>query len=427
MSTLGKSQKDMSKMNTKTHKNNISSDLCSDVPLKEHVLLTKGVEEIFPSVSFLSKSLKTKRLRVFAGIDPTGPTLHIGHAIVLRKLKEFQDLGHEVILLIGDFTAMIGDPTDKMAVRKKLSEKEIIQNLKVYKKQASMFLRFAGKNKAVIKFNSKWLSKLNLKDILELTSLITVDQMLKRDMFARRVDEHKPIYIHEFMYPVLQGYDSVVLDVDVEIGGNDQMFNMLVGRDFLKKIKDKEKIAITVKLLADSSGKKMGKTEGNMVTLSDTHIEMFGKIMSWTDGMIVSGFELCTNFSLKDIAKIDIELKNGAFHPKKAKILLAKEVVKLYHGEKKANEAELNFEKTFTKGIVSDEGVINIVIKQDETLCSGLVLAGYISSVSDFRRLIQSGAVSDESGKKIKDYKFVPNNNSVYKVGKKSFYKTLIK
>jgi tyrosyl-tRNA synthetase len=198
---------------------------------------------------------------------------------------------------------------------------------------------------------------------------------------------------------------------------------MLVGRDFLKKIKNKEKAAITVKLLADAHGKKMGKTEGNMVTLADTHIEMFGKIMSWTDGMIVPGFELCTDFSLEQVAEIDRDLKSNVLHPKKAKVLLAKEIVKTYHGEQKAQDAEMSFERTFSKGEVAHEGVIELRIPAHETLGAGLLSAGYIQSISEYRRLVQGGAVSDASGEKITDPKYVPQHESVYKVGKKSFYK----
>ncbi|MDD5318387.1 MAG: tyrosine--tRNA ligase, partial [Candidatus Pacebacteria bacterium] len=195
-------------------------------------LLTRGVEHIFPNPAFLEEKLKKgEKITIYLGIDPTGPTLHLGHVIILKKLRDFQRLGHKVILLIGDFTAQIGDPTDKMATRKKLSAKEVLNNCKVYKTQASRFLDFSGRNKAELRFNSSWLKKMNFADVLELASHMTVEQMLKRDMFEKRNSEGKPIFIHEFLYPLLQGYDSVALGVDAEIGGNDQTFNMLVGRD----------------------------------------------------------------------------------------------------------------------------------------------------------------------------------------------------
>ncbi len=393
----------------------------------EASVLNRSVEEIFPSKDFLLKGLQSgKKLRVYMGIDPTGPTLHIGHAIVIKKLKEFQDMGHEVIMLIGDFTAMIGDPTDKMAVRKKLTEKEIKKNLSVYKKQASVFLRFSGKNKAKIKYNSKWLKKLGMKDVLELTSMMTVDQMLKRDMFSRRMEENKPIHIHEFMYPLLQGYDSVAMDVDVEIGGNDQMFNMLVGRDFQRKIRNKEKVAITVKLLADANGKKMGKTEGNMVSLSDSYFDMFGKIMSWTDGMIVPGFELCTNVSATELTNIEEGLKNGRFHPKDLKTRLAKEIVAIYHGDKKAEDAQRNFDNTFSKKEIP-ENIIEIKVNSGDLLGEILVDQKHLPSMAEFRRLVLAGAISDVVGEKITDPKYSVEKEVTLKVGKKNFYKIVLK
>ncbi|MBU3668754.1 MAG: tyrosine--tRNA ligase [Candidatus Taylorbacteria bacterium] len=389
-------------------------------------LLHRGVQEILPSAEYFKKELTARKLKIYAGIDPTGPTLHIGHAIVIKKLKQFQDLGHEVILLIGDFTATIGDPTDKMATRKVLTDKEIKQNLKQYKKQASVFLRFSGKNKVKIAYNSKWLRKLNFKNMLELTSLMTVDQMLKRHMFDQRMKENKPIYIHEFLYPVLQGYDSVAMGVDVEVGGNDQMFNMMVGRDFLKKLKNKEKTCITMKLLADASGKKMGKTENNMVALSDTHTEMFGKIMSWTDGMILPGFELCTDVSMTEIAEIKKVLEDPALNPKHIKVRLAKEIVSIYHGVEKAEEAAENFEKTFSKGDVPDD-IEEVFVTLNTPL--GLILQNekIVASQGEYKRLVKEGAVNTTEGEEIKDFNYCISKPVVVKVGKRRFLNIKVK
>ncbi|MFA6355172.1 MAG: tyrosine--tRNA ligase, partial [Candidatus Paceibacterota bacterium] len=234
-------------------------------------LLTRGISSIYPNREFLENKIKKgEKLTIYLGIDPTGPTLHLGHAIPIKKLSELQKAGHKIILLMGDFTAMIGDPTDKGAARKQLTHKQVMTNLKNYKKQASSLISFTGKNPAQIKFNSKWLGKMNFEEVLSLASNMTVQQMLERDMFKKRVEEEKPIYLHEFMYPLMQGYDSVAMKVDGEIGGNDQTFNMLCGRDLMKTISGKEKFVITMKLLEDNSGKKMGKTEGNMIALSDT-------------------------------------------------------------------------------------------------------------------------------------------------------------
>jgi tyrosyl-tRNA synthetase len=381
----------------------------------------RGVQEFLPSKDFLFKQLgEGQKLRIYTGIDPTGPTLHLGHMIVLKKLKQFQDLGHEVILLMGDFTAMIGDPTDKMAVRKVLTEKEVKNNLKLYKKQAAFFLNFGGKNPAKFLYNSSWLKKLNLKDILDLTSLVTVDQMLKRDMFSRRMEESKPIYMHEFMYPLLQGYDSVAMDIDVEIGGNDQLFNMMMGRDLQKKLNNKEKTCITMKLLADTTGKKMGKTEGNMVSLLDSNLEMFGKIMSWTDDMILSGFELCTNISDADLIEIKKQFNESLANPRDFKLMLGKEIVKIYHGDEKARLAEENFINTFSKGEVP-ENIQEINVQAGTPL--GLILQNekIVASAGEFKRLVREGAVNTTEGEEIKDFNYLVSKPIVVKVGKRRF------
>jgi len=379
---------------------------------KINELLDRGVENIFVKEELKQKLLSGKRLRVYLGIDPTGPTLHMGHAIPLKKLKQFQELGHQAILLMGDFTAMIGDPTDKLATRRELSHKEVLENLKKYKKQAATFLAFSGSNKAEIKFNSKWLAKMNFEDVLKLASRVTVDQMLKRDMFVRRSEEGKPISIHEFMYPLMQGYDSVALDADVEVGGNDQTFNMLVGRDLAKEILHKSKSVIAMKLLEDNTGKKMGKTENNMVAFDDGPEEMFGKVMSWSDSLIKIGFELCT-----DIAP---ESLNFADNPRDLKMKLALEIVKVFHGEEKANEARESFIKTFQRGEVPED--VEEVEAREKPI-ETLVASGAASSTSAARRLFDEGAVTDVTENRklsLKD-NFKPGN--VYKIGKHRFIK----
>jgi tyrosyl-tRNA synthetase len=374
-------------------------------------LLTRGVEDVFVKESLKSKLFSGKRLKVYLGIDPTGPTLHMGHAIPILKLKEFQDLGHQVILLMGDFTAMIGDPTDKGTARKPLSRKEVLLNLKKYKKQASKFLKFTGKNPAQFKFNSKWLSKMNFEQVLDLASKTTIDQMLKRDMFAKRREEGKPIFGHEFFYPLMQGYDSVALDVDVEVGGNDQTFNMLVGRDLVGEILKKDKSVISMKLLEDNNGKKMGKTEGNMVSFEDSPEDMFGKVMSWNDSLIEIGFELCTSFNENEILKTD--------NPKDSKMQLAFEIVKIYHGDKKAQMAKEDWVSKFEKKEIPDE---LIQIKEKGLLLDILVTSKLILSKNQARRLFEEGAVLDlVSKEKIKDIKYQVKKGDKLKIGKKLF------
>ena len=390
-------------------------------------ILNRGVASIYPSREYLKSRLeKGEKLTIYLGIDPTGPNLHLGHAIPVKKLSEFQKAGHKIILLLGDFTAMIGDPTDKSAARKQLSRKDVLNNLKGYKKQLSKIISFSGKNKAELKFNSKWHSKMKFSDVLSLASQMTVQQMLERDMFKKRMNEGKPIFIHEFMYPLMQAYDSVAMNVDGEIGGNDQTFNMLCGRDMIKNMKGKEKFVITMKLLEDPNGKKMGKTEGNMVTISDKPDDMYGKVMSWTDEMIPIAFELCTNVEDEEIERIKKELsgKNPDF--KEIKMRLAREVVSVFYGQEKSELAEKNWQKTFSQKEIPDD-VDNIIVKPEDLLVDVLIAEKIVSSKSDFRRLIEGGAVvilaNEEKvtdlGQKVKP--------GVYRIGKKRFIKLSFK
>ncbi|HCC22759.1 TPA: tyrosine--tRNA ligase [Candidatus Falkowbacteria bacterium] len=360
-------------------------------PQKIQELLTRGVENVYPKPEFLAQRLKSgERLTLYLGIDPTGPKLHLGHAISLMKLRQFQELGHQVIMLIGSFTAMIGDPTDKAATRKPLTRDQVIANAQKYKDQAAKIIDFKGKNKVEVKYNGEWLDKLNFKEVIELASNFTVQQMLARDMFELRLKEGKPISLHEFLYPLMQGYDSVAMDVDGEVGGNDQTFNMLAGRDLMKALGKKEKFVLTNKLLVDSSGKKMGKTEGNMITLADEPNDMFGKVMSWTDGMIVSGFELCTVVSMSRVKEVKKQLAEGV-NPRDLKVELAKEVVKIYFDESAADEAEQNFINTFKNKQQPDE--IEVKTITGRNIVDVLVESGLVSSKTEAKRQIEQNAV----------------------------------
>jgi len=362
-------------------------------------LLTRGVEKIYPSYSGLEKKLLSgDKIRLYCGYDPTASALHIGNAISLNKLGQFQALGHEVIFLIGDFTGLIGDPTDKKAARKKMTRDEVLANARDYQKQAAAYLKFDGDNPAKIMYNSAWNSQLTFSDLIELSSNFTVQQMIQRDMFQERLKEEKPIYLHEFLYPLTQAYDSVVLDVDLEIGGNDQMFNMMCGRDLLRTLKNKEKYVLTLKLLADESGKKMGKTEGNIVFLNEEPNNMYGQIMAWSDGILATAFESCTNLPLVEVEQIAAELKKGKANPRDFKMKLALEITKINYGEKAATDAQDNFVKTIQKKEVPEEMVSWLAKKDKYSLVDLLVESGLVGSKSEARRLIEQGAIKIKTG-----------------------------
>ncbi len=370
---------------------------------KVEEVLTRGVENIYSNKADLKKILLSgKRIRLYCGFDPSATSLHIGNAILINKLAQFQEMGHEVIFLIGDFTGMIGDPTDKSSARKKLTRKEVLKNCASYKKQASAYLKFDGVNPAKIMYNSQWSDKLSFKDLIEVSSNFTVQQMIIRDMFQERMKQEKPIYLHEFLYPLAQAYDSVEMDVDLEIGGNDQMFNMMCGRDLMKAVKGKEKFVLTTKLLTDAEGKKMGKTEGNIVNLDETSENMYGQIMSWPDGVIFPGFELCTNVSMTELAEVWKKLENKSTNPRDLKMKLAYEVTRINHGEKKAKEAEDNFIKTVQKKEIPDEITNYELSITNLKIVDLLVEVKLASSKSEARRLIEQGGVKVD-GEVIKD------------------------
>lgn len=399
-------------------------------PKKIEEVLTRGVEEIIVKNDLQKKLLSGKKLRIYFGVDPTGFDLHLGHAVVLWKLRAFQELGHEVILLIGDFTARIGDPSGKDTTRVPLSEKQVKANMKDYKKQASKILDFS---KVKIKYNSQWLSKLRFEDILKLASQFTVQQMIQRDMFQRRINENLPISVQEFMYPLMQGYDSVAMDVDLEIAGNDQMFNMLAGRTLQKNYNNKDKDILTTKLLLGTDGRKMSKTFSNIIPIADSPKDMFGKIMSMKDELIAEYFELATKLSKNEIEEIK-KLPN----PRDQKARLAQEIVKIYHGEKLAQEAEEEFNKVFrNKELPTDMPVLEILAGNYniiDLLClpAGRQTAPLASSKNEAKRLVEGGGVYIIDGSnetRIKDWKAQVNlkNGMIIKVGSRKFIKIILK
>lgn len=385
--------------------------------------LSRSIENVYPNREFVeARMAEGKPLSMYVGIDPTGPTLHLGHAIWLRKLRDWQNMGHRVVLLIGDFTALIGDPTDKGAARKQLTREEVMANCAKYQAQASRFLRFDGENAAELKFNSAWLGKMNFEDVIGLASHFTVQQMLERDMFDKRMREQKPIYIHEFLYPLMQGYDSVAMGVDGEMGGNDQTFNMLAGRTLVKELKGKEKFVMTVKLLVDTTGKKMGKSEGNMITFEDSADDVFGKVMSWTDGMIVGGFELCTDVSAAEVAAVSKSLIRDEANPRDVKARLAKEVARMFFGDAEADAAAERFDALFRdkKGPDEDQIVKVSVDAGEAKLVGVLVAAGFAASNGEAKRVIEQGGVKVD-GATVKDVNAVVPVGSMIQKGPRHF------
>lgn len=383
--------------------------------------LERSVESVYPDLGTVERALSSgKRFRIYSGIDPTGPTLHLGHLIWLRKLAELQKMGHEVIMLIGDFTAMIGDPTDKGAARVRLTRAQVLANCKQYKKQASKFISFTGKNPAKLVFNSKWLAKMSFSDVVDLASHFTVQQMSERDMFEKRLKEGKPVYLHEFLYPLMQGYDSVAMDVDMEIGGNDQTFNMLAGRTLLREMKGKEKFVITMQLLTDTSGKKMGKSEGNMLTFDDAPEEMYGKVMSWTDGMILPGFRLCTDVELGEIERIKLLMQSGG-NPVEFKHELARKVVETFYGEKAGWVAREHFEKVH-KSHEAPEDMPTIPFVKGMTIVDALIAGSLVTSKTDARRQVEQGGVK-VNGEAVTDASLSVSAGVVIQKGKRHFVK----
>lgn len=369
-------------------------------------LLSRSVKEIIPSKEALKEALFSgKKLRIYIGTDATGQSLHLGHATNYMILEKFRRLGHEVIFLIGDFTSRIGDPTDKAeSERKQLSREEVIQNTKTWIDQVRPIIDIDNKDNPVkVMYNHEWLSKLSLEDILNLTSNFTVQQMIERDMFEKRMEDNKPLYLHELFYPVMQGYDSVAMDVDMEMAGNDQKFNALAGRTLLKKLKNKEKFVFITTLLENpvTGEKMMSKSMGTGIFLDFDAEDMFGAVMSQPDENMKQLFIDCTWLELDEIDQILTQ------HPKEAKMRLAFEITEIYHGEEAAKTAEENFEETFSKGGVPKD-VKTVKASKDKPLVEVLMDEGLVSSKTEFNRLKKEGAIEEME-------------NGIYRVGKHRF------
>ena len=392
----------------------------------ELALLLRGVEEIVPEKEFHKKLDEKRPLRVKLGFDPTAPDLHLGHTVILNKLKLFQDLGHQVIFLIGDFTGLVGDPSGVNETRPVLTEKEIKENAKTYERQVFKIL---DKKKTEIRFNSEWMNQFSPEDFIRLSSVQTVARMLERDDFSKRYSAQKPISIHEFLYPLLQGYDSVALDADIELGGTDQKFNLLLGREVQKFYGKEPQVAFTLPLLEGLDGvMKMSKSLDNYIAIEDDADEMFGKIMSISDDLMWRYFELLSFRDEEEITEVKKSQKEGS-NPRDIKFLLAEEIVNRFHGEGSGNRAKEEFQSRFQKGNnPSDIKEITINLEEKSiTLAKVLKEAKMVPSTSEALRLIKQGAVRIE-GEKILDSKHEINLNSslLYQVGKRKFSKIKI-
>ncbi len=393
-------------------------------PLEQLNIIKRGTVEIIQEEELLEKLkesyLNKKPLKIKAGFDPTAPDLHLGHTVLLNKMRQFQDLGHEVIFLIGDFTGMIGDPTGKSETRRALTMEEVLKNAETYKEQVFKIL---DPNKTIVDFNSRWLDKLTGKDMIFLSAKYTVARMLERDDFAKRYDSGKPISIHEFMYPLLQGYDSVFLEADVELGGTDQKFNLLVGRDLQREYGKKPQTVITMPLLEGLDGvNKMSKSLANYVGVTDEPFDMFGKIMSISDELMLRYYELLSEISLEELERLKNGINDGSIHPLEAKKDLAFEIVKRFHSYESALKAKEEFERVFSKKEVPDD-IEEYRVEGEKFLIDIIVEAGLLSSKSEARRMIQQKAVQI-NGQKISDvnHKIVGSSEpQIVKIGKRKF------
>lgn len=385
--------------------------------------LKRGVDEILSEQDLIEKLKENRPLRVKLGADPTAPDIHLGHTVVLNKLRQFQQFGHEVIFLIGDFTGMVGDPSGKNTTRPPLSREDVLRNAETYKQQIYKIL---DPQKTRIVFNSEWLGKLGTEGMIRLASNYTVARMLERDDFKKRFSNNQPIAIHEFIYPLLQGHDSVALEADVELGGTDQKFNLLVGRELQKSAGQKPQVAITLPLLVGLDGeKKMSKSLGNYIGVTEAPGEMFGKIMSISDDLMWDWYNLLSFRPLTEIAQLKEDVANGK-NPRDVKILLAKEIIARFHDDAAANASEQEFINRFQKGAMPDE-MPEFTLEGEIGLANLLKEVGLVATTSEANRMVQQGGVKID-GEKVEDAKLVITaSTAVYQVGKRKFAKVTVK
>ncbi|HAM51316.1 MAG TPA: tyrosine--tRNA ligase [Nitrospiraceae bacterium] len=394
---------------------------------KQLELIKRGVVEIILEKDLLQKLDKACKentpLRIKAGFDPTAPDIHLGHTVLLEKMRQFQELGHEVIFLIGDFTGMIGDPSGKSETRKPLTKEEVIENAKTYKEQ---IFKILDAGKTLIDFNSRWMSSMTVEDLIRLAGHYTVARMLEREDFKQRFTNQNPISIHEFIYPLLQGYDSVVLRADVELGGTDQRFNLLVGRELQKEYGQASQCLVLMPLLEGTDGvKKMSKSLGNYIGIDEPPGEMFGKIMSISDDLMLRYYELLSRISIEEFTALKRGLTDGTMHPKTAKEDLASEIVERYWGKDAAIQAKKGFEHIF-KDKELPEDIPEITLSSVSWLPQVMRDTGLAKGTSEAMRLIQQGGVKIDNETVTDSKKRLGPGEHIIKVGKRRFYKVTI-
>ncbi|HOR42923.1 MAG TPA: tyrosine--tRNA ligase [Atribacterota bacterium] len=401
---------------------------------EEIKIIKRGTSEIILLEELKNKLIKAKKtkipLRVKQGFDPSAPDIHLGHTVGLRKLRHFQDLGHDVYFLIGDFTGMIGDPSGRSITRRQLTPEEVKINAETYKEQVFKIL---DSEKTIVEFNSHWLGKLSFVEVISLCAKYTVAQMLERDDFAKRFHEKKPIGIHELLYPLMQGYDSIALKADVELGGTDQKFNLLVGRDLQREYHQEPQVIITMPLIEGTDGiEKMSKSLGNYIGITEPPFDMYGKIMSIPDKLLLPYFELLTDISYTDLAKIDQELREDIVSPLIIKKRLAKEIVKMYHGYSEANEAEEHFQKVFQEKKIP-KNIENLllpkqILKENKLWIVKLIkLTKLFKSTAEIIRNIEQGGIKINNKKILdKNIDIEIKEGDILRIGKLYFYRIKI-
>lgn len=387
-------------------------------------ILKRGVEELIPEAELIEKLKQNRPLRIKAGFDPTAADLHLGHTVLLNKLRQFQDLGHEVIFLIGDFTGMIGDPTGKNITRKPLSREEVAENAKSYSEQVFKIL---DREKTKILFNSAWLDQLTAVDMVKLAATHTVARMLERDDFSKRFHNEQPIAIHEFLYPLLQGYDSVALEADIELGGTDQKFNLLMGRELQRHFGKSQQVIMTLPLLVGLDGvQKMSKSLGNYIGIAEPAKEIFGKIMSISDDLLWTYYELVSLKSMAEIQQLRVQVAQG-LNPRDVKIELAKELITRFHSEEEAQIAHEDFISRFSKNQIPDELTeVQMNLASGMAVASLLKQAGLVASTSEGYRMIAQGGVKINSQKITEKDAMLclkSGESAIVQIGKRKFVK----